>query len=65
MLCEYPIAKYLESTTAAINYIEVGIMSASTPVVVEGIERVLDAFDWFTPIFLSCDLTGTFIYLAF
>ena len=65
MLCEYPLARYLESTQAAYNYVVVGIQAANTPIVIEGYFRIFDCLQWFTPIFVSCNLSATFVYLAF
>jgi hypothetical protein len=63
-LCFDPIDHYIESTIKAYEYMDLAILANDPVTTTEGVFRFADTMMWYTPIFLSCELTTRFIELT-
>ena len=63
-ICNYPVQKYLDSTQAASEYLELATLVEEPNDIIEGVFRIADTLMWWTPMFLTCELSARYIVLT-
>ena len=63
-ICDEPVQKYLESSEAAYDYLEVAMLAQDPSSIIEGVFRIADTLMWYTPIFLTCELSVRYIMIT-